>query len=102
MCLDGYINCSNRNLENHFEDRQWVNVTAKEISFEQNRLVHVTPFPTIIVNKIILRKNQIVTIDRHAFKELINLTELDLSNNQITSEQLRPHIFEVTRDSIAS
>ncbi|XP_029660763.1 leucine-rich repeat neuronal protein 2-like [Formica exsecta] len=93
-CTDGYVNCSNRNLENHFEDRQWVNVTAKEISFEQNRLVHVTAFPTIIVDKIILRKNQIVTIDRHAFKELVNLTELDLSNNQITSEQLRPHIFE--------
>ncbi|GAB1859730.1 Leucine-rich repeat neuronal protein 1 [Camponotus japonicus] len=93
-CTDGYVDCSNQGLENHFEDRQWLNVTAKEISFEHNRLVHITPFPKIIVGKIILRKNQISTIDRHAFKELVNLTELDLSNNQITSQQLRPHIFE--------
>lgn len=99
VCLDGYVNCSNQGLESHFEDRQWLNVTAKEISFENNRLVHITPFPKIIVGKIILRKNQITTIDRQAFKELVNLTELDLSNNQITSQQLRPHIFEVARDN---
>ncbi|KMQ91340.1 leucine-rich repeat neuronal protein 1-like protein [Lasius niger] len=91
---DGYVNCSARGLENHLEDTQWLNVTAKEISFEHNRLVHVTPFPKIIVEKIILRKNQISTIDSHAFKELVHLIELDLSNNQLTSEQLKPHIFE--------
>lgn len=102
MCLDGYVNCSNRGLENHFEDRQWLNVTAKEISFEYNRIIRITPFPKIIVSKIILRKNQISTIDRRAFKELVNLTELDLSNNQITSQQLQPHIFEVTRDNAAN
>lgn len=101
MCLDGYVNCSARGLENHLEDTQWLNVTAKEISFEHNRLVHVTPFPKIIVEKIILRKNQISTIDSHAFKELVHLIELDLSNNQLTSEQLKPHIFEVTRDCIS-
>ncbi|XP_029169687.1 leucine-rich repeat neuronal protein 2-like [Nylanderia fulva] len=93
-CTDGYVNCSGRALQNHFEDSQWSNVTAKEISFERNRLVHLTPFPKIIVEKIILRKNQISTIDRRAFKELVNLTELDLSSNQLTSERLGPHIFE--------
>lgn len=100
MCLDSYVNCSGRGLENHFEDTQWLNVTAKEISFEHNSLVHVMPFPKIIVEKIILRKNQISAIDHRAFKELVNLTELDLSNNQLTSERLGPHIFEVTRDCI--
>lgn len=84
-------------MENHFEDNQWPNVTAKEISFEHNRLVHVTPFPRIIVEKLILRKNHITTIDYRAFKELVNLTELDLSHNQLTAELLGPHIFEVTQ-----
>lgn len=93
-CTDSYVNCSGRGLENHFEDTQWLNVTAKEISFEHNSLVHVMPFPKIIVEKIILRKNQISAIDHRAFKELVNLTELDLSNNQLTSERLGPHIFE--------
>ncbi|XP_020292276.1 leucine-rich repeat neuronal protein 2-like isoform X2 [Pseudomyrmex gracilis] len=93
-CTDGYIDCSNRSLENHFEESEWSNVTVTEISFEHNRLVHVTPFPKIIVEKLILRMNQISRIDNQAFKELVNLTELDLSHNQLKSEYLSPHIFE--------
>jgi len=91
------VNCSNLALENQFENNQWINITAKEILFEHNLLVHITPFPRIIVEKLILRKNHIVMIDYRAFKELVNLTELDLSYNQLTSELLRPHIFEVTQ-----
>lgn len=68
-----------------------------EISFENNLLVHVTPFPKITVERLILRKNRIAKIDYHAFKELVNLTELDLSHNQLTSELLQPHVFEVTK-----
>ncbi|TGZ57627.1 uncharacterized protein [Temnothorax longispinosus] len=93
-CTDSYVDCSNRSLETHFEKEQWSNVTAKVISFEHNCLVHVTPFPRIAVGKLILRKNRIVKIDYRAFKELVNLTELDLSHNQLTSEQLQPHVFE--------
>ncbi|EZA58169.1 hypothetical protein DMN91_011706 [Ooceraea biroi] len=93
-CTDTYVNCSNLALENHFENNQWPNVTAKEISFENNHLTHVTPFPRIVVEKLILRKNHITTIDYRTFKELVNLTELDLSHNQLTSELLGPHIFE--------
>jgi Leucine-rich repeat (LRR) protein len=81
-------------LETHFEKAQWLNVSAKIISFERNLLVHVTPFPRIVVEKLILRKNRIVKIDYRAFKELVNLTELDLSHNQLTSQQLQPHVFE--------
>ncbi|XP_039313898.1 chondroadherin isoform X2 [Solenopsis invicta] len=71
-----------------------MNVTARVVSFEHNSLVHVTPFPRIVVEKLILRRNRIARIDYHAFKELVNLTELDLSHNQLTSMQLQPHIFE--------
>lgn len=91
------MNCSSRNLENHFTNIQWPNTTIKEILFEHNDLVHVTPFPRIIVEKLILRRNKISVIDYHAFKELVNLTELDLSHNQLTSERLQPHVFEVTK-----
>ncbi|XP_011877507.1 PREDICTED: leucine-rich repeat neuronal protein 2-like [Vollenhovia emeryi] len=93
-CTDSYVDCSNRNLETHFEKAQWLNVTARVVSFEHNCLVHVTPFPRIVVEKLILRNNRIARIDYHAFKELVNLTELDLSHNQLTSQQLQPHVFE--------
>lgn len=95
--LDSYVDCSNRSLETHFEMEQWLmmNVTAKVISFEHNCMVHVTPFPQIVVERLILRKNRITRIDYRAFKELINLTELDLSYNQLTPQMLQPHVFEV-------
>ncbi|KYN19251.1 PREDICTED: leucine-rich repeat neuronal protein 2-like isoform X2 [Trachymyrmex cornetzi] len=95
-CTDGYIDCNNRSLETHFEEERWLNITAKfkVISFERNRLVHVTPFPRIVVERLILRRNRIARIDNRAFKELVNLTELDLSDNQLTSQMLQPHIFE--------
>ncbi|XP_014489321.1 PREDICTED: leucine-rich repeat neuronal protein 2-like [Dinoponera quadriceps] len=94
-CTDRYVNCSNRALENHFNNSQWSDIkAAKEISFEGNLLVHVTPFPKIIVERLILRKNRIAVIDYSAFKELVNLTELDLSYNQLTSQRLQPHVFE--------
>ncbi|EGI61717.1 PREDICTED: leucine-rich repeat neuronal protein 2-like [Acromyrmex echinatior] len=96
-CADNYVDCNNRNLETHFEKERWLNITAvKVISFEHNRLVHVTPFPRIVVERLILRRNRIARIDNHAFKELVNLTELDLSDNQLTSQMLQPHIFEGT------
>ncbi|XP_012233479.1 leucine-rich repeat neuronal protein 2 [Linepithema humile] len=93
-CTDVFVNCSSRNLKNHFTNIQWPNTTIKEILFEHNDLVHVTSFPKIIVEKLILRNNKISVIDYHAFKELVNLTELDLSHNQLTSERLQPHVFE--------
>jgi len=93
-CTDNYVDCSNRSLESHFDKEQWLNITAKIITFEHNCLVHVTPFPRIVVEKLILRKNRIVKIDYQAFKQLVNLTELDLSHNQLISEELHPHIFE--------
>ncbi|XP_012529913.1 slit homolog 1 protein [Monomorium pharaonis] len=93
-CTDSYVDCSNRSLNTHFEKQQWLNVTAKVISFEHNDLVHVTPFPRIVVEKLILRGNRIARIDYKAFKELVNLTELDLNDNQLTSQILQPHVFE--------
>ncbi|KAL0130696.1 hypothetical protein PUN28_002374 [Cardiocondyla obscurior] len=93
-CTDSYIDCTNRSLETHFDSKQWFNITAKEITFEHNQLVYVRPFPAIVVQKLILRRNRIVRIDVGAFKELSNLIELDLSYNQLTAEYLKPHIFE--------
>ncbi|EFN84842.1 Leucine-rich repeat neuronal protein 2 [Harpegnathos saltator] len=93
-CTDRYINCSYRTLESHFNGSQWPNMEMVEVSFEGNLLVHVTPFPKRVVKRLILRKNHIAKIDYRAFKELVNLTELDLSHNQLTSQLLQPHVFE--------
>ncbi|XP_076754258.1 tsukushi [Xylocopa sonorina] len=93
-CTDGIIDCGNRNLTNLLDNYQWPNRTIKEISFKKNLLVHVTPLPRVEVWKLSLRENQIIKIDNRAFKPLINLTELDLSQNELTGDILSPAVFE--------
>ncbi|XP_016914126.1 leucine-rich repeat neuronal protein 3 [Apis cerana] len=93
-CTDDIIDCDKRNLTYHFEDTQWPNKTMKVVSFEENLLVHVKPFPALEIRRLILRKNKITKIDNSAFKKIINLTELDLSYNQLTTENLQPQVFE--------
>ncbi|KOX70019.1 Leucine-rich repeat neuronal protein 2 [Melipona quadrifasciata] len=93
-CEDDNVDCANKNLTDHFKDAQWPKKTLKVASFKGNLLVHVKPFPQIEIRKLILQKNEITKIDHQAFKQIINLTELDLSHNQLTSENLQPQVFE--------
>ncbi|KAI4500047.1 hypothetical protein M0802_004917 [Mischocyttarus mexicanus] len=93
-CGSILVNCSQRNLNNTFEDVQWPKTPISEITFITNKLVHIKPFPSVIIQKLILRQNQITKIDNCAFKNIVNLTELDLSHNQLTTENLKPQIFE--------
>lgn len=92
-CQDGIVNCTRRGLEDHFSDENWPNRSIVEVSFAKNSFVHVRAFPNIVINRLILRENSITTIDEGAFLEIRNLTELDLSHNQLTTPLLSPHIF---------
>ncbi|CAK9798198.1 Leucine-rich repeat neuronal protein 2 [Anthophora plagiata] len=93
-CTGDIIDCDNRNLTNHFEDSQWPNKIFNVVTFKNNSLIHVKPFPAVQIKKLILKENKITKIDNAAFKQLINLAELDLSYNQITKENLQPDVFE--------
>ncbi|XP_047345545.1 leucine-rich repeat neuronal protein 2-like isoform X1 [Vespa velutina] len=93
-CGLNFVNCTQRNLNNTFEDAQWPKQPIVEISFRKNKLVHIKPFPSVVIERLILRQNQITRIDNSAFKKIINLTELDLSHNELTTENLKPQVFE--------
>lgn len=82
-------------MTHHFEGEQFPNKKMKTASFKGNLLVHVKPFPKIEISELSLQKNQIMRIDPGAFKEIINLAVLDLSHNQLTTENLKPNVFEV-------
>lgn len=82
-------------MTNHFDDSQWPNKSIGVISFTGNSLVHLTPFPKIAIEKLFLQNNQINKIDDGTFLKLINLTELDLSHNNLTAENLHPAAFQV-------
>ena len=100
-CADSIIDCRNAKLENILPAESWKeiieqNVTYEEAKFDNNHIGHVTRFPTIPLSKLSLRNNVIVTIDDKSFKNLTSLTYLDLSHNELTTENLGPNVFEVS------
>lgn len=96
MCTETTVNCVARNLQLHFNDSDWPSdMVITDVMIDNNQLVHVTQYPPLSVLRLSLSHNNIVGIDSAAFMHLQNLTELDLSHNFITSENLASDVFKV-------
>lgn len=96
MCFQTTVNCTARNLQRHFNDSDWPsNMAVTDMMFDNNQVVHVTQYPALSVLRLSLSHNKIVRIDKAAFLNLQNLTELDLSHNLITSDNLFADVFQV-------
>jgi hypothetical protein len=95
-CLETTVNCVARNLHRHFNYSEWPSDRViTDVMIDNNQLVHVTQYPPLAVFRLSLSHNNIVRIDSSAFLHLQNLTELDLSHNLITSENLVSDVFQV-------
>ncbi|XP_046662575.1 leucine-rich repeat neuronal protein 1-like isoform X2 [Homalodisca vitripennis] len=94
ICDNEHLDCSFIALEDHFNDSDWAGSTHTIISFDHNNIIHLKAFPKLPVTKLSITHNMIVKIDPACFKELENLTELDLGHNHLTSEQLVPAVFQ--------
>ncbi|XP_065200926.1 leucine-rich repeat neuronal protein 1-like isoform X2 [Planococcus citri] len=64
------------------------------ILFEHNSIIHLHKLPQLKVTYLSFAYNSINRIDDSAFKNLYNLTTLDLSNNYLTSSSLMPNVFK--------
>jgi hypothetical protein len=96
MCFETTVNCTARNLQRHFNDSDWPSdMVITDVMIDNNQLVHVTQYPPLAVLRLSLSHNNIVRIDNETFVHLQNLTELDLSHNLITSENLDSDVFKV-------
>lgn len=96
VCKNELLDCSFLALEHHFSDDEWNGTKQTFVSFSDNNIIHLKAFPKLPITKLSFTHNKIVKIDPACFKELQNITELDLSYNQLTSEQLTPSIFQVS------
>ncbi|KAH0549937.1 hypothetical protein KQX54_015985 [Cotesia glomerata] len=92
-CKEKEINCTSRHLTHHFENSFWPSIPLELVTFENNSIVHLKRFPNVTISKLILRHNRISKIDDNAFQEIQNLSQLDLSHNQLTSSILLPTVF---------
>nr|CAD7577626.1 unnamed protein product [Timema californicum] len=99
-CEGDTVNCTNHSLTHHFNATDWPNITKGEQElkvalFDYNNLIHVRVFPKLPLTHLSLSHNHIVKIDECAFQNMTNLTELDLSFNQLTSSLLSEDIFKI-------
>lgn len=82
-------------MTHHFENSFWPSIPLELVTFENNSIVHLKKFTNVTINKLIFRHNKISKIDDNAFQEIRNLSQLDLSHNQLTSSILLPTVFTV-------
>ena len=95
-CANTTIDCSSRNLNHHPNASEWpTDKVVSDVLMDNNYLVHVTQYPPMAVLRLSLRNCSIVHIDDKAFFNLRNLTELDLSYNDITTANLNAAMFQV-------
>lgn len=76
-------------------DSQWPKKGKKLVTFEGSTMTVLVPFPAVSIEKLVLRNSRIFKIEMAVFKMISNLVELDLSDNQLTSENLKPDVFRV-------
>uniref|UniRef100_A0A6M2DWJ4 Putative leucine-rich repeat neuronal protein 3 n=1 Tax=Xenopsylla cheopis TaxID=163159 RepID=A0A6M2DWJ4_XENCH len=96
--ISGVLDCKDRNVASIFSDEEWKKLAdsktnISEVNFEGNDITHLLPFPALDIMILNLRQNKILKIEKEAFKNLENLTELDLSSNRLTSKLFIPEIF---------
>ncbi|XP_055908773.1 leucine-rich repeat neuronal protein 3 [Eupeodes corollae] len=93
------LNCNNKSMSQWFNDDEWNTLINGDVSFvtirmEHNNLTNIPALKPIPVKNLYLNHNSIGTIVNAAFRNLLNLTVLDLSYNKITTKTLRPEIFQ--------
>ena len=93
--LEKSIKCTTWDPTKIIKDYEWPNKTWDIVSFEYTSLNHLTPFPAITIKKLVLTGNKIKKIDNKVFINITDLVEVDLSNNELTSQILHPNVFEV-------
>lgn len=97
VCENSIINCTEKGSINILDlwDHTDILMNATVMCFDYNDITHVKKLPPSKVKYLTLRHNQISTIEDSAFINLMYLLELDLSNNYLTTADLKQNIFKV-------
>lgn len=93
VCEGNVLDCSNNSLTVVPDNLKNGNASI-HILFEHNSIIRIHKLPSLKVRYLSFAYNAITQIDDSAFKNLYNLTKLDLSNNYLNSIGLQPNVFK--------
>jgi Leucine-rich repeat (LRR) protein len=89
------IDCSDKGLESIPNDTVWPTNVSIEARLDHNNFVHIKSFGSIPgLTRLSLSHCRVTAIDDSVFVDLTNLTFIDLSNNQLTTDALGPNVFK--------
>ncbi|KAF4521506.1 hypothetical protein B566_EDAN001806 [Ephemera danica] len=89
------VDCTDRKLDAIPDASVWPTNVDIEARMDHNLFTHIKPLGSIPgITRLSLSYCRVTVIEELAFQELGNLTFLDLSNNQLTTDALTPNIFK--------
>lgn len=94
ICKKQLLNCENCNITQLTSINVNLNVTS--ITFANNKIMYIHKLPKSRIKSLSFASNDIKNIEDAAFKDLSELTALDLSNNLLSFDTFLPNIFRVS------
>lgn len=107
ICDNEVLNCDQAGIKTLFTNAEWTSslnstptdpdiLKLRDAQLSGNSITRVKKFPLLPFTKLDLSQNAIILIEKGAFEKISNLTELDLSHNELTNKELTPDIFKVS------
>ncbi|CAH2056150.1 unnamed protein product, partial [Iphiclides podalirius] len=96
-CNDNKVDCFDQSITEFFSIDEWNDLKELKpthVDLSENLIVNVTLIGDLPIKVLNLSRCSIEYIENASFKDLQEMTELDLSHNKLTSERLSPHAFE--------
>jgi len=91
------VDCSDKKVKESFLDSDWPlnsSLAFMTANFDHNQLLEIAQFPGLPISSLSFVGNSINVIQPSAFKQLLKLEHLDLSENNLTQESIQRKVFE--------
>ncbi|XP_068621969.1 leucine-rich repeat neuronal protein 3-like [Battus philenor] len=97
ICKDNKVNCFDQGIKDFFSLEEWNDLKELKpttVDLSENHIVNVTLIGDLPIQVLNLSRCSIEFIQTASFRDLQEMTTLDLSHNKLTSDKLSPHAFE--------
>ncbi|XP_045538461.1 leucine-rich repeat neuronal protein 2-like isoform X2 [Papilio machaon] len=96
-CKDNKVDCFDQSISEFFSLQEWNDLKGLKptvVDLSENLITNVTVIGDLPIQVLNLSRCSIEFIENASFRDLQEMTTLDLSHNKLTSDRLSPHAFE--------
>ncbi|XP_072948626.1 tsukushi-like [Epargyreus clarus] len=96
-CSTNKVDCFDQSLTDFFNLEEWKllkELKPTTVDLSENKFTNITAIAELPIQVLNLSRCSIEFIENASFKDLQQMTTLDLSHNKLTAAKLSPHAFE--------